>query len=99
MEDIELGATGRSAAGDAPEVTYDIGGYGPEVPLVGSWRVKGALQLRKQLPQGAKVTVTVAGPDGEVVAIGEGHLAVIGFHEHDDKDLFWVERRHTAEIG
>lgn len=97
-DDVIRLPTGRGAGEEAGEVTYDIGGYPPDVPLVGSWKVKGTLKLRRQLPLGSNVTVQICGPDGEVVASGEGHVDQIPFVEHDDKDLFWVERRHVASI-
>lgn len=82
----------------APEVDYDVGGYPPHVPLVGSYKVAGTLTLKKQLPLGAQCTIQVAGPDGEIVAIGEGHISAMPFIEHDDKDLFWVERQHKISV-
>lgn len=86
---------GRSLSGSEEKVTYDIGGYPPEVPLVGSYAITGKLQLKRQLPIGANVTINVAGPDGEIIAIAEGHVGSIPFVEHDDKELFWVERKHV----
>lgn len=69
--------------------------------MVGCLKLKGELPVKKDLSWGDRLTVQVAGPDGEVVAAGTFEVAVPAFKPitQPGAGIIGTERVHTADFA
>jgi hypothetical protein len=88
---------------DNPQLTFDVALH-PHLDaerhiLFGSLKIKGDFRLDRDLNAGDELTVTIAGPDGEVIASGHATTAYPAFKAIKDKGVtIGTERCHTAEL-
>lgn len=60
-------------------------------------KMAGSLSLQDRLNNLERVTITIAGADGEVIAAGEAQITA-GFVLHETKDATIMERVHKAKV-
>jgi hypothetical protein len=87
---------------DNPQLTFDVALH-PSLDadrqiLFGSLKIKGDFRLDRDLNAGDELTVTIAGPDGEIIAGARLTTAYPAFKAIKDKGVtIGTERCHVAE--
>jgi hypothetical protein len=82
----------------AQTVTREIGGD-EELPISATFKASGKLLAAVQLFKGEECSISIAGPDGEIIASGPGWVHGIQIKEHRPANgPAWDERIHTIKI-
>jgi hypothetical protein len=86
------------AANERHQLTFDVGGSPPDVATL---KITGGMRLGRELRKGEPIHVNIIGPDGEVLAEGDGFVAAVGFKDKRNKfgDVESTERTHTAKLA
>lgn len=90
--------TDEFAAPEEGQLTFDVGGKTPDFA---SLKISGGMSLTRELRKGEPVAVRIIGPDGELIAEGDGYIASVGFKDKRNKfgDVESTERTHTARLA
>ena len=79
------------------QLTLDVGGDEPEAA---TFRLTGALAVRREVRMGETIGVHVIGADGELIAEGQGEVTTVLFRRRGEaQGRPWTERVHGVTLS